>query len=91
MIGGEHGLVAKALYTHTCGSGSITAGKRKGSCPSLPDDFSNGSTNRGSLYHCTIWASKRSHKIGKQVGFMDVLANLLEPTSAFILQTYFCK
>ncbi len=44
--------VAKVSFT-------LLAGETIGSWPPLPDSL-NGSINRGSLYHCTLRASKRS-------------------------------
>ncbi len=39
-------------------------------------DLMDGSISRASLYHCTLWASNKSLKVGKCVGLMDMFGML---------------
>ncbi len=75
-----NGLVVKAGSTYAGGPGLILGAdeKQSGSWHLLPDriDFSNGSIYRGSLYNCTLQASKRSLKVSKCKGLLDVLGKL---------------
>ncbi len=75
-------MVVKADATHTSCPDLISGADRKNNGsfpPPLLDriDVRMGlSINQGSLYHCTLWASKRSLKVGQDVGLLDVLGKL---------------
>ncbi len=66
-------LVVKVDSINAGGPGSISSAGRNKKCSwSLLSDR----INRSPLYHCTLWASKRSLKVNKCVGFLDVLRKL---------------
>ncbi len=78
-LGGQQGLVVKAVSTHICSPGLIPGGeKEKRELVQLPDrvDFANVSINRGSLYQFTLLATKHSHKVSKCVDLLDLLGKL---------------
>ncbi len=75
VYGGQHRLVVKAVSTNAYYPSSIPSVGRQ---DRLPDriDFLDGYINRGSLYHCTLTESKRTLKVSKQIGLLDVQSKL---------------
>ncbi len=94
----QHCQIVMANSTHAVGLGSIPGdgGKKWQLVPTTRQDrYLNWFINRCSLYHCTLWTSKRSIKVGKCVGgyntpslphfyFVHVRQSVLMRTSAFI-------